>query len=423
MDSADGSTAETGLTIANTDIRLSKNGANLAAKNSGGGTHDELGYYTITLDATDTNTVGRLQIMCTMSGALPVYHEYQVLEEAVFDNLFASSAPGPLAANSNGSGLTEAGGTGDHLTALPWNSSWDAEVQSECTDALNAYDPPTRAELTSDISGLNDLSQADIRTAVGLASANLDTQLGAIDGNVDSVLEDTGTTLPATLSTIDGVVDAIKVTTDKLDDTLELDSTVYRFTENALEQAPSGGGGSGATAQEVWEYATRTLTAGTNLNDLSEADVRSAVGLASANLDTQLGALPTAAENRAEMDSNSTQLAAIVADTSELQADWANGGRLDLILDARASQSSVNALNDLSAAEVRSALGLASANLDTQLSGIQSTADAIETDTQDIQSRIPDALVSGSIKANITHVIGDAVQESSSKETNWGGTP
>lgn len=37
---------------------------------------------------------------------------------------------------------------------------------------------------------------------------------------------------------------------------------------------------------------------------------------------------------RAEIDSNSTQLAAIVADTNELQGDWANGGRLDLILDS-----------------------------------------------------------------------------------------
>lgn len=43
---------------------------------------------------------------------------------------------------------------------------------------------------------------------------------------------------------------------------------------------------------------------------------------------------PTAAAIRAEVDSNSTQLAAIVADTNELQADLANGGRLDLILDS-----------------------------------------------------------------------------------------
>ena len=46
------------------------------------------------------------------------------------------------------------------------------------------------------------------------------------------------------------------------------------------------------------------------------------------------GSAPTVAEIRAEMDSNSTKLAAIVADTNELQTDWANGGRLDLLLDA-----------------------------------------------------------------------------------------
>lgn len=37
------------------------------------------------------------------------------------------------------------------------------------------------------------------------------------------------------------------------------------------------------------------------LNDLSEADIRAAVGLASANLDTQIDALPTAAEINAEI--------------------------------------------------------------------------------------------------------------------------
>jgi len=46
------------------------------------------------------------------------------------------------------------------------------------------------------------------------------------------------------------------------------------------------------------------------------------------------GSSPTVIEIRQEMDSNSTQLAAIVADTNELQGDWVDGGRLDLILDA-----------------------------------------------------------------------------------------
>lgn len=42
------------------------------------------------------------------------------------------------AIGSDGTNLTEAGGTGDQFTAIPWNAAWDAEVQSECNDALVA---------------------------------------------------------------------------------------------------------------------------------------------------------------------------------------------------------------------------------------------------------------------------------------------
>jgi hypothetical protein len=42
-------------------------------------------------------------------------------------------------------------GTGTFLSAIPWNAAWDSEVQSECTDALNVYDPPTHAEVTTAI--------------------------------------------------------------------------------------------------------------------------------------------------------------------------------------------------------------------------------------------------------------------------------
>ena len=41
----------------------------------------------------------------------------------------------------------EIGAAGAGLTAVPWNAAWDAEVQSECADALAAYDPPTKAEM------------------------------------------------------------------------------------------------------------------------------------------------------------------------------------------------------------------------------------------------------------------------------------
>ena len=39
------------------------------------------------------------------------------------------------------------GSAGAGLSGVPWNASWDAEVQSEVADALAAYDPPTKAEM------------------------------------------------------------------------------------------------------------------------------------------------------------------------------------------------------------------------------------------------------------------------------------
>jgi hypothetical protein len=39
------------------------------------------------------------------------------------------------------------GVAGAGLSGVPWNAAWDAEVQSECADALAAYDPPTKAEM------------------------------------------------------------------------------------------------------------------------------------------------------------------------------------------------------------------------------------------------------------------------------------
>jgi hypothetical protein len=42
------------------------------------------------LDATDTNTLGRLHIYVTKTGALPVFHDYQVISAHVFDTLFST---------------------------------------------------------------------------------------------------------------------------------------------------------------------------------------------------------------------------------------------------------------------------------------------------------------------------------------------
>lgn len=97
IDSTDFKTAVTGATIANTDVKLRANGTTLSNKNSGGGTHQANGMYSLTWDATDTANVGELAFSVVVSGALQVFGFYTVLEEAVYDALFAASAPGYVA--------------------------------------------------------------------------------------------------------------------------------------------------------------------------------------------------------------------------------------------------------------------------------------------------------------------------------------
>lgn len=95
VDSGDFITPEPSLTIANTDIKLNKNGAAAVNKNSGGGTSISNGNYAATFDATDTGTVGELSVTVVVSGAAPFFDRFIVLEEAVYDMLYASGATGP----------------------------------------------------------------------------------------------------------------------------------------------------------------------------------------------------------------------------------------------------------------------------------------------------------------------------------------
>tara|TARA_Y100000401_G_scaffold117467_1_gene126427 strand:+ start:504 stop:2180 length:1677 start_codon:yes stop_codon:yes gene_type:complete len=226
LDDTDGKTAETGLSISQADIRLSKDGGNFAQKNeSSTSTHDEIGFYIVALDATDTNTCGELLIACHESGALPVFKTFYVLEEAIYDAMFAASASA-FDANAR-----------VDVASIEGSDATD-QINAACDTALSDYDAPTKAELDS------------------------------------------------------------------------------AFTEIK--------GGS-------WSASTDTLEA---IRDRGDAEWVTATGF---NTTTP----PTAAAIRSEIDSNSTQLAAIVADTNELQGDWANGGRLDLLLDSAISKIDV----------------------------------------------------------------------------------
>lgn len=95
VDSSDGYTSEEGHSPT---VLLSKNGQALAAKNDATvPVADDAGCYNCELDATDTNTVGALVLIVEGNSThLPARHEFQVVEEAVYDLYYASGAGGPM---------------------------------------------------------------------------------------------------------------------------------------------------------------------------------------------------------------------------------------------------------------------------------------------------------------------------------------
>ena len=90
-------TAEEALTIDATEVWLSKNGASYTNKSEATAmVHQKSGMYLLELDATDTNTVGTLSVLVddTADAATPIAVDYQVVEEATYDALFAGNATG-----------------------------------------------------------------------------------------------------------------------------------------------------------------------------------------------------------------------------------------------------------------------------------------------------------------------------------------
>lgn len=102
-------------------------------------------------------------------------------------------------------------GDGSGLTSIPWNPAWDAEVQSEVTDALLAYDPPTKTEMDAGFGGLNDLDSTEVQAAAAAALAAYDPPTRAeLTSDIGSVTSALGT-LQSAVNVIDGIVDQLLV--------------------------------------------------------------------------------------------------------------------------------------------------------------------------------------------------------------------
>ncbi len=110
--------------------------------------------------------------------------------------------------------------------------------------------------------------------------------------------------------------------------------------------------GTSVVGTEVGSFSIQNRTVGTGLD---AAGVRSAIGLASANLDTQLADLPTVSEFNARSLPSDDYF--VVGDyTAPANGDISGGSGLD-------------------AAGIRAAIGLATANLDTQLADLPTVSE------------------------------------------------
>lgn len=169
----------------------------------------------------------------------------------------------------------------------------DVDVGFTASDRITLNGIDSKVDI---VDGVVDSILVDTGTTIPSTLSSMDGKIDTIDGNVDSILVDTDSTIPGLITTVDTVVDAILVIANKLDDTLEDDAGTFRFTTNALEQAPSGTGGDASAANQttIINHLTDIKGSGFNsgtdsLEDIKDGQTGSGVGTFSVPLTIKLG--------------------------------------------------------------------------------------------------------------------------------------
>lgn len=210
--------------------------------------------------------------------------------------------------------------------------------------------------------------------------------------------------LKALIDTLDDFVDtevaAIKAKTDQLTfgTANRVDAQVYGVQADAITAAALAADAGTEIGTAVWGSAARTLTAldedSTTL-DL-DATIRAAVGLASANLDTQVGDLPTNAELATALgtadDAVLAQVALVKAKTDNLPADPADAS------DIAASFVTVN-----------STLSTIAGYLDTEVAAIKAKTDNLPSDPADA-SVVAGLIAAVDAKVDTVDTVVDAIK-------------
>jgi hypothetical protein len=359
LDDTDGKTAETALSIANTDIKLWKRGGTTeSSKNSGGATHIADGRYHATLDATDTDTVGELILNVAVAGALPVRLVCCVFEAAVFDAFFASGAAG--------------------YSTLTAQQVWEYSTRT-----LSAFGFTVSANVTQWNGGALPTIGTSTLTAQQVWEYGTRT-LSAFGFTVSAnVVQWNGGSLPTigtSTLTAQQVWEYATRTVSAFSFTVA--ANVTQWNGGALPTIPTASENADAVWDEVMSGHTTAGTYGGRIprSDTSNVEVKITGSkhlaadvheLQPAVIEAQHFALGAIDANAVAADASSEIATAV---RTELAVELA---RIDVAVGSRLATSGYTA--PLTAAGTRSAIGLAAANLDTQLDALPTAA---EIDTQ-----------------------------------------
>jgi hypothetical protein len=235
VDSTDGNTQETGLTISQADIRLSKNGGAYAQTNNAtGATHDEKGNYGVPLDTTDTGTLRTLRVHIHESGALAVCQDFMVIPANAYDSLV-------LGTDELTTDVAEWLGTAvnEHTAGYPAVTIKDGTGTGELATTSGKIDEVTT--LTGHTAQTGDSyarlgAPAGASVSADIAAVKAETALIVADTNeVQGKLPDNKIMGSSVTTDKDDEIDAIKAVTDTLND-----PTVAAIADGVWDEATAG---------------------------------------------------------------------------------------------------------------------------------------------------------------------------------------
>jgi len=221
----------------------------------------------------------------------------------------------PLSAT--GLASSGSGGNGSGFTAIPWNSAWDTEVQSEVDDALQALGyTSARATKLDNLDGTVTSRQSEANASSrydDLMQEHVDTQalVNAIDVTAD---------VQAGL-TAQGYSSARAANLDDLDATIssrqsESDASTRASTSqtehDATQSAIAALASASTIAGAVWDYATASATTTGSMGELVTDNLDAAISSREAETD----AATRASTNQTEHDATQTAVGSITASVS-----------------------------------------------------------------------------------------------------------